>query len=628
MVNIIKLIIYIFYLLSSISCDVNADKERVRKLYGENKEITGEYDINLSVTCNNGVYVGLKKDDILSFKGIPYAQPPIGNLRWKNPKIAEDSNKVYEAYYFGKSCIQTEWPSELASYYPISEDCLKLNVWLNTKNDLKNKTVMVFIHGGAYDWGGTSDPMYDGHNLIQKYDDIILITITYRLGLLGFINFDSVPGGEEYNTSKNLGLLDQICALKWIQKNIDKFGGDPNKVTIIGESAGAGSVSLLPLMKETKGLFKRIIAESGSINLSYSKEETKLLIENLLKESEGNNMQDLLSLSEDKIKEINEEITDYYNFPIRDDYIIPIDLYNYYKEGYGKDIDMLLGSNKDEVRYWIKEMEYSVDILNGEILFKYGIQLLYENDLKKISKEDKKYVDKFMNLLDDERHWKISEFYNELLFRIPMNKQAEYHSNNGGNTYVYHWTYPGEDETMGACHAIELSYIFNNLQEKDYTGNKINQALADEVQEMWINFARYGNPSTNKTKWEKYDSIKRKTMILGDEIKMVEDYKRVQRLLIEPLLKYYFNGNYQDLSLDVPIFYKILAVLIAIFLGIIGIIAGIIYLIVKIVKKKKLKLIEENKDENSEKDKSIDEKDEDKDLVEDKDKIEKIKLIN
>ena len=131
MVNIIKLILYIFYLLISISCDINTDKERVRKLYGENKEITGEYDTNLSAACNNGVYVGLKKDDVLSFKGIPYAQPPIGKLRWKNPKITEDSNKVYQAYYFGKSCIQTEWPSELASYYPIGEDCLKLNIWLN-----------------------------------------------------------------------------------------------------------------------------------------------------------------------------------------------------------------------------------------------------------------------------------------------------------------------------------------------------------------------------------------------------------------------------------------------------------------------------------------------------------------
>ena len=128
----------------------NKDKGRMQNIYGENKEITGEYDTNLSVTCNNGIFVGLKKDNVLSFKGIPYAKPPIGNLRWKNPILAEDSNKVFQAYYFGKSPIQSEVQSELGSYYPQSEDCLKLNIWLNTKDESNNKTVMAFIHGGSY----------------------------------------------------------------------------------------------------------------------------------------------------------------------------------------------------------------------------------------------------------------------------------------------------------------------------------------------------------------------------------------------------------------------------------------------------------------------------------------------
>ena len=138
----------------------------------------------------------------------------------------------------------------------------------------------------------------------------------------------------------------------------------------------------------------------------------------------------------------------------------------------------------------------------------------------------KKNVDDFMELLCDKKIWKITEFYNELLFRIPMNKQAELHSNCGGNTYVYHWKYPGEDKIIGACHAIELSYVFNNLQEKIYTGNKINIELANEVQDMWVNFARNGNPSTSKHKWEQYDSKTRKTMILDEKIYMEEVYKK------------------------------------------------------------------------------------------------------
>ena len=557
-----------------------------------------KYDTNLSVTCNNGIFVGLKKNNVLSFKGIPYAKPPIGNLRWKNPILAEDSKKVFQAYYFGKSPIQSEVQSELGSYYPQSEDCLKLNIWLNTKNESKDKTVMAFIHGGSYGWGGTSDPLYDGHNLIEKFSDIILVTIEYRLGLFGFIDFTSIDEKEEYKSSGNLGLLDQICALKWIQKNINKFGGNPNRVTVFGESSGAGSVSLLPLISGTEGLFKRIIAESGSINLSYSPEETKILTKLLLEESDKSNMDELLSISEEKMKELNEDLNDYNNFPKRDGYILIGDLYDAYKSGKGKDIDMLLGSNKDELRYWINEMTGFFGSLSGYFIYEHGFPILYENNLNRLSDEDKKYVDDFMELQEGKKIWKISEFYNELLFRIPMNKQAEYHSDSGGNTFVYHWKYPGEDETIGACHAIELSYVFNNPQETIYIGNKYNYELANEIQEMWVNFARYGNPSTSNHVWEQYNSITRKSMILDENIYMIEDYKKEQRVLIEHLLKYYFNGCYSDLSLNVPQFYKIIAQIVGALLILILIIIGIEILIIKIIRKIK-KEKEKNEEENT-----------------------------
>ena len=229
---IIIMIILLVIFIPRTENDPN--KERIADLIGENKIITGEYAKNLSVTCNNGIFVGLQKDNVLSFKGIPYAKPPIGNLRWKRPILLENSNKVFQAYYFGKSPIQTEIESELGSYYPQSEDCLKLNIWLNTKNESTDKTVMVFIHGGSYGWGGTSDPLYDGHNLVNKFPDIILVTIEYRLGVFGFIDFSSLDEKGEYKSSSNLGLLDQICALKWIKKNINNFGGNPDNITIFG----------------------------------------------------------------------------------------------------------------------------------------------------------------------------------------------------------------------------------------------------------------------------------------------------------------------------------------------------------------------------------------------------------
>ncbi|MCR5783703.1 MAG: carboxylesterase family protein [Clostridia bacterium] len=328
-------------------------KAQIRALFGDNEIISGDYDDSLAAVCSNGVFVGLADNGVISYKGIPYAEPPVGKLRWKNPVPARNSGTVYQAYYFGRSPIQSEWPSEEGSYYPQSEDCLTLNVWSNAGGPAGGKTVMVFFHGGSYGWGATSDPMYDGHNLVEKYPDIILVTVEYRLGILGFIDFSSVPGGEAYSTSGNLGLLDQICALQWIKKNISAFGGDPDNITIFGESAGAGSVSLIPLIKEADGLYQRVIAESGSVALTYSKEECQNLTKLLLKKSGCTTMDELTALSEEELISLNEELNDYNNFPERDGIVLPEDPYGAYADGGAAKTDMLIGSNADEVRYWI-----------------------------------------------------------------------------------------------------------------------------------------------------------------------------------------------------------------------------------------------------------------------------------
>ena len=358
-----------------------------------------------------------------------------------------------------------------------------------------------------------------------------------------------------------MGLLDQICALKWIQKNIKSFGGDPEKVTLFGQSAGGCSISLLPLIDGTEGLFKRMISQSGPLSLTFSPEESTKLVEKLKEKLGSSKMKDLVSLSEEELIKINKDISDYDNFPERDGINLPIDLYAEYKSG--KDIDMLLGSNQDEARLWIKSMEYYTNLISGETIYKLGLPILFETDLKRMSLEDKQNAYEFKKILSGEKIWKIVEFYNEGVFRIPLNKQAEYHSDAGGNTYVYYWTYPGKIEIMGACHGVELPYVLNNLKESPIIGDEVNIDLANEVQDMWVNFARTGNPSTTKNTWEQYNSDTRKTMLLGEEIKMEEDYKSEQRELIEPLLKYYINGNFLQMSYDVFQVYKISAVAIS-----------------------------------------------------------------
>jgi len=407
--------------------------------FKENNVIEGDYDKKLAVQCKNGIFVGTKMGEIISFKGIPYAKPPIGNLRWKppvNPDEVIDNIPVYEAYNYGYSPIQTKWASEAASYYEQSENCLTLNIWVKETPEGENagntRPVIVFIYGGSYGWGGTVDPLYDGYNFVQSNPDIIFVSINYRVGIMGFIDFSKVKGGEEYQESGNLGILDQVQALKWIKDNIQKFGGDPDNVTVLGESAGAGSASILSAIPQAKGLFKRIIAQSGSVALTFSKKECEKLTKLLLEEANADTMEDLLTLNEDTLKEINVKLNDYSNFPERDGIIIPEDLYEAYHNGSTKDIEMLIGTNQDESRYWIRAF-------GNRYVYQMAIPILYENNMKEVSDNDKKSAERFVRLQESSYPWSISMFYNELLFRIPAMEQAIGHANNGGKVYMYYW---------------------------------------------------------------------------------------------------------------------------------------------------------------------------------------------
>lgn len=530
---------YAYVQLRKFDIELDELEEQMMKIAGQNKEIEGSYDNALAVTCDNGTFVGKEQNGVLSFRGIPYAKSPTGSLRWKPPVDAEKDDGVYEAYYYGKSNIQTAVDSERSSLYLQGEDCLTLNVWTAGKDEAgeEPKPVMVFIHGGAYGWGGTSDPLYDGQNFIEAHDDVVLVTINYRIGLMGFVDFSQVPGGEEYKESGNLGLLDQISALRWVNRNIEAFGGDPSCVTIFGESAGASSVSFLPLIDEAKGLFQRVIAQSGSVAFSFSKEEGQSLTEKLMSETKAKTMDDLLALTEEELMKVNEELNDYNNFPERDGVILPEDLYAEYASGKASDIDMLTGTNADEARYWIDEV-------GGEVVYYLAAPLMYGSTRERIDEENQVYADAFIALQSDEDVWNYTEFFNDMFFRAPAIKQAELHAESGGKHYMYYWTKPSDIEDHGACHAVELAYVFNNTEDTIFTGTPADKELAAVVQRMWVNFAKTGDPSTAEYKWERYDKAERKTMILGDDIHMEEDPLPQQRTLTEPLLKYRFNGYF------------------------------------------------------------------------------------
>ena len=502
--------------------------------YHENKEIT-EFDEDLAVRCNNGTFVGLKDEYVISYKGIPYAEPPIGNLRFKPPVEKQNSDKIYEAYYLGKSCYQTECETEQAGYYEQGEDCLTLNVWKNINSNITDKPVMVFIHGGAFGWGGTADPLYEGTNFIKENKDVILVTINYRINIFGFINLSILEGGETYKESGNLGILDQVCALKWIQKNIKNFGGDPNNVTIFGESAGACSVSILPLVKGAKGLFHRVISQSGSYQFTNSIESSLMVTQKIIELTGIKSVQELLDYSGEQMKELIEQFCDdFLIFPVRDGIILPEDLFNEYDKIDFSGIDFMCGTNKDEYRYWIEDYG-GFDIYQPAILEIFG-GYYYE-----FKERDQKNINKFFKTLKDNEIWNITEFINEYLFRIPAIAQAEKIIKSGGKVYMYFWKFPSAIKDLGACHAVELSSVFNNLKNTIYTGENYDENLAQNVQKMWVNFAKNGNPSTDNYQWNCYDLVERKMMVLDKNIHEEKDILAERRKLLSSLANYYMN---------------------------------------------------------------------------------------
>ena len=524
-------------------------KEQIRESWGENRQVTGSYDPALAAKCSNGIFVGTRKDSVLAFRGIPFACPPVGELRWKRPLPAPDGSGVYEAKYNGRTPIQTEWESERASYYPQGEDCLYLNVWTSPEKRREGKTVMVFIHGGSYGWGGTADPLYDGENFVRAHPEIVLICIAYRVGIAGFIDFSEVPGGEDFPDAPNLGLLDQIEALRWIRKNAAAFGGNPEKVTIFGESAGGGSVSLLPFIPEARGLFRRVIAESGSVALTYAKAECLGFTRRLLKEAQAHSMQDLMRMSESELMKVNEKLNADNNFPQRDGVLIPEDPYEPYRKGQTVDVDMMIGTNADETNYWINEV-------GGLMSFRMGMPIQYENKLLHMKPEDRRRARRYMKMGAGRKIWKISAFFTEVMFRLPAVRQTEEHSRNGGKAFMYYWTKPSALPYLGACHAVELAYVFGNESDTIYTGEPADPVLARQVQDQWVRFAETGDPGTEKLPWPAYDPENRWTMMLGDPSGAEKDPLAEQRGLLDPILDYRLNASYANLNYNVPFVWK------------------------------------------------------------------------
>jgi len=507
---------------------------------------------SLTAVCSNGKFIGKLEDEtgVLSFKGIPYAKAPIGELRWKAPEAPDPSDEYIEAFEYGKSAIQYYWFSEDIKT-DVGEDCLTLNVWTKDLSG-KDKPVMVFFHGGAFAWGGSSEPKYNGQYIVNEHDDVIVVTCNYRFGMMGFIDLSSVPGSEEYSDSTQLGLLDCIESLKWIKENIQAFGGNPNNITIFGESAGSTIVACLLASDYAGDLFQRAICESGSLCLTNDKtqyEERTDQIDALLYLSEANNMDELLALTEEELIELNEYPLDEYETSINDLYMMPFrgglvpeDPYQALENAKAKNVDVIIGTTYDECKYWISEMtDRSLSKLSeeeiNECIESFNDYLLVnklDDAFESLNSDEKKAIYDYIESADDEMDARAL-ILNECMFRASSIKMAEYHSrgNGTGKTYMYLF---GKENSMypflGACHSTELSYVFHYLETDDYSG-VVDVDLADRICEAWVNFAKTGDPSVGSVAWTEYDANDRNTLVVDNDgnMKMISDPLQEERLL-------------------------------------------------------------------------------------------------
>ncbi|MBQ3733738.1 MAG: carboxylesterase family protein [Bacteroidales bacterium] len=506
-----------------------------------NSEITGDYDKAHAVKCVNGTFVGTEENGVASWLGIPYAKAPVGERRFKAPEYVDTSDRVFEARYYGKGaygslgypdCIQKQ----------VSEDCLYLNIWVNADDKTDKKPVMVWIHGGAYVVGSGSQISYSGANLVQAQSDIIMVNINYRLNMYGFMDFSSVPGGENFKTAPCNGLLDQAMALRWVHENIAAFGGDPDNVTIFGQSAGGGSVSILPVMKEANQYFQKVIAQSGSTTLAFpvgceaAQGKTKALLEY----TGCKTMDDIMALSEEKLQEAYvKAVGKFTSCPYYGTEVLPEAPIELYKKGYAKHISIMAGSTADEARLFMGE---------GAMLSmeeqKTFAQRAVGDAAQCLKEEDKKYYEEFWRVCRSQEPGLIeTEFINELMFRVPMLQQLDTQSA-FNKTFCYYWSYPGSNPEIGAAHSVELIFVFDIRclgTSSPFNGTNISEEIYAAVQQMWTNFARCGNPSTDQIEWKAYSADDQNVLDIAGpgDIRVKKGLLADQYKAVLPLLDYY-----------------------------------------------------------------------------------------
>ena len=495
-----------------ISDAAEEQQKKAAAPYSENKRITdGQYDKSLAIKCVNGTFVGTKTENVITYKGIPFVgQQPVGELRWKAPVDFAPDDGVYEAYNFAKLAVQDKSISDNQG-----EDCLYLNVWKSEDASTEKKPVMVWIHGGAFAAGGTGIELFDCSNLVKENPDVIFVTVAYRLGVLGFLNLSHLPDGKDYPDAQNLGLLDQKMAMKWVHENIEAFGGDPDNVTIWGESAGAGSVTMQPLIPGSQQYFRKVIAQSGAPSQTNSLEESIAATNDLMKALGCKTVADLLKVDARTLVDTTLKTIPLRLFPTRDGRILPLDPWEAYANGTAKDITFLQGCNKDEMNCFVADwtVEGFKAWASDRKTRKYA-QLLTDEERKKLESYCKE---------GSVEEWEAdSRLFGHSWFIEGAIKMSENQTLGGGKSYTYFYRVESSDPIRKSAHFEEVPIVFAHPEQIE--GRKYDETFSKTMRKMWIQFAKTGNPSLSSDispdgkakEWPVYDLKDKRVMVLDE----------------------------------------------------------------------------------------------------------------
>ena len=471
-----------------------------------------------AVKTNAGLVSGIsnKDGDIHIYKGIPFAAPPIGNLRWKEPQPVVAWSGVKKCDAFSASPMQAKpspfgvWTEEfLIPKEPISEDCLYLNVWTGAKKSTEKRPVIVWIYGGGFSSGGAGCAIYDGEAMAKK--GIVFVSINYRVGIFGFFAHPELTKESDHHASGNYALMDQVAALKWVQKNIAAFGGDVNNVTIAGQSAGSMSVNCLVASPLTKGLFHRAIAESGASFVSspfraaatlQQGEEAGVKLAETLKVS---SLEALRNMKADELFSSAKVQAS----PIIDGYVLPETIERIFAKGMQNDVPVLTGWNEDD-----------------GLLF--GPPNTAAEWQKQAGEQYGNNADVFLKFYPatDDAAAAASQLANsrDVIFGVQNYTWANVQTATGkSKVYLYNFTRKvpatGEFVKYGAFHTGEVAYAYNNLKFlNNRPFEKSDEALADLMSSYWVNFAITGNPNgAGLPEWPVYTAKDNMVMILDEK---------------------------------------------------------------------------------------------------------------